>query len=134
MMNSITSKLNILFVIVISNYLAQIPYNIHLYGGKYNPSGVLLLLFTLIWFLIGFILLRKKVMIGYWIFLSYLFTVFLFYFNSLIIMMFFGYGLIYHLMRFNDMILWWVFLIGDINFFAAGFYNYYLLKRKTLYI
>lgn len=124
----------ILFIIVITNYIAQIPYDLHLYGGRYNSVGILLLGITFAWFIIGILLTLTKIKLGYWILLSFLLAQFIFYFYGQIIMMIVGYGLLYHLLRFKDMILWWVFFIGDINFFAAGFYIYYLLKNRVLFL
>lgn len=127
-------SLFILFLIVMANYIAQIPYGIHLYGHRFNLVGVMMLGITLVWFLTGFILLVKRIKIGYWILLSFLFVEFIFYFHGQIILMFVGYGLMYHLVNFKDMILWWVFFIGDVNFFVAGFYLYYLLRRKKMFL
>ncbi len=46
--------LTIAYITVIANYIAQLPYNLHLYGTHINISGLFLLLATLIWFLGGF--------------------------------------------------------------------------------
>ncbi len=121
---------SLLFIIVILNYMAQIPYDIHLYAGRFNPIGAVMLVGTLLWFLIGFNLVLKQSRMGYWLLFSFLVVQFLFYFHGQIILMLWGYGLFYHLLRFNDMILWWVFFIGDVNFFTAAFYIYYLWKKR----
>ncbi len=130
-----TSKiLFILFFIVVANYLVQIPYALHLYGFHINPFGAVLLTITLLWFLSGFLLLVQKTTIGYWLLLAFFFVEFLFYFHGQIILAFFGYGLLYHLFRFNDMILWITFFIGDINFLTAGYAIIYLVENKRLFI
>ena len=49
----------VLFVIVLANYLSQIPYNLQLYGLNENPRGALLLGLTLAWALIAFWLLLR---------------------------------------------------------------------------
>jgi hypothetical protein len=129
---SLRFSLFVLFLIVMSNYVAQIPYGIHLYHGHFNPVGVVMLLLTLAWFLAGFILFLKKTKIGFWLLLSFLSVEFLFYFHGQVVLAFFGYGLFYHLIRMQDAILWWVFFIGDVNFFAAGYYIYYLWTKRDL--
>ena len=121
-----------LFLIVIANYVAQIPYGIHLYHGHYNMVGVFMLFVTLVWFMAGFFLRHTKV--GYWLLLSFLAVEFLFYFHGEILMLFWGYGIGYHLLRVKDQVLWWVFFIGDVNFVAAGYYLYYLLRKKSLFV
>ena len=122
-----------LLVIVALNYLAQIPYDIHQYQGRFNPVGTLLLLITLIWFLAGYGLIQKKVKIGYWLLLSFLITQVIFYFQNEVVLSFYGYGMMYHFLHSKDWILWLVFAIGDLNFFAACFYSFYLLRNKTLF-
>ena len=61
-----------LLIIVIGNYLAQIPYDIHQYHGMFNPIGTFVLLLTLIWFLLGYLLLKRHKKIGYWLLLAFL--------------------------------------------------------------
>lgn len=123
-----------LFIIVLLNYLVQIPYDIHLYHGRFNPEGVGLLLFTLFWFLSGFVLFMQNKKIGYWIFLSFLIVQFAFYFENEILLSFFGYGIIWHLFHVNDVVRWTAFFIGDLNFFMATYYSYYLLRRRKLFL
>jgi hypothetical protein len=121
----------VLFLVVLANYLSQIPYNLHLYGLNVNPRGAGLLGLTLVWFLIGFWLLVWKKPIGYWLTMAFLAVQFLFYFNNEIVRMFDGYGLLYHLTDFHDPVIWPVFLMGDVNFFAAAFFLYYLARNKS---
>lgn len=123
-----------LLIIVTANYLAQIPYGIHQYHGRFNPLGTVILLLTLIWFILGYVLIQKHKKIGYWLLLSFLLIQCIFYFNNEVVLAFYGYGILYHFLHSKDWILWMVFFIGDINFFAACFYSYYLIKRKALFI
>ena len=120
-----------LFAVVMANYLVQIPYALHQYGPNINPRGVLLLGSTLAWFLIGFFLLLRGKPSGYWLTLAFVAVQFLFYFNNEIIRMLDGYGLIYHLTTFKDPVVWAVELIGQINFAAAAFYLYYLVRHRA---
>lgn len=123
-----------LFIIVILNYLAQIPYDIHLYHGYFNIFGTILLLITLVWFLVGYYLIYKRKKFGYWLLVSFLLVQVIFYFQNEIVLSFFGYGIMYHFLHTRDVILLSVFFIGDINFFAACYYSYYLIKKKTLFL
>ncbi|MGB8645843.1 MAG: hypothetical protein WCF84_11445 [Anaerolineae bacterium] len=121
----------VLFAAVIANYLAQIPYDLHLYGFSFNPRGVLLLGSTLVWFLVGFGLLVSRHALGYWLTLAFIAVQVVFYFNNEIILMFYGYGLLYHLTTFKDPIIWATEFIGDVNFVAAVYFLYYFLRYKS---
>jgi hypothetical protein len=120
----------VLFLVVLANYLAQIPYSLHLYGLNENPRGVVLLGTTFVWFLAGFWLLMRGKASGYWLTLAFLAVQFLFYFDNQIILMFYGYGLIYHLTHFDDPVIWAVELVGDVNFVVAAFFLYYLARNR----
>ncbi len=130
MSSRVSRPLLVLFLVVLANYLSQIPYALHLYGLNVNPRGVVLLGLTFAWFLIGFWLLIWRMPIGYWLTLAFLGTQFLFYFENEIIRMFDGYGLIYHLTNFKDPVVWAVELIGNINFIVAAFFLYYLARNR----
>lgn len=41
-----------------------------------------------------------------------------------------GYGLFFHLFNFSDPILWTAFLIGYVNFFAAGYLIVHLIRNR----
>ncbi|HLH69731.1 MAG TPA: hypothetical protein VKY90_12045 [Candidatus Dormibacteraeota bacterium] len=121
----------VLVALVLSNYLVQIPYALHLYGSSVNGRGVLLLSITLVWFVTGVALLLRNRRAGLWLLLSYLIAEFLFYFRNEILLIPAGYGLPYHLTHLRDPLLWVAFLIGDLNFFAAGFFIWYLLSARA---
>jgi hypothetical protein len=132
-MPSITSRrdrrhLQVLVAVVLANYLAQVPYELHLYGlAGADPRGVLLLGATFAWFAAGVALLLRGRTVGYWLLLSFLVAEFAFYFRNEILLIPAGYGLLYHLAHARDALLWVVFLIGDVNFVAAGYLIWYLL-------
>ena len=127
---SIKNKaLLVLFSIVISNYIAQVPYAVHLYGTHVNPIGVGMLAFTLLWFLLGFFLITKQNKWGYRLLLAFLITEFFFYLSGEIVTTF-VFRVENPIMRFNDMLLWFVFFIGDVNFVVAGYYIYYLIRNR----
>jgi hypothetical protein len=118
-----------LLVIVLANYAAQVPYAVDLYGMRVNPSGVVLLLITLAWFVAGVALLGRGSRVGYWLLVSFLAVEFAFYFHGQILGMSHGFGLIYSIVHAHDMVVRIVFLIGDLNFVAAGYFLVHLLLR-----
>ncbi len=75
------THLSVLFWIVIANYLAQIPYSIHLYHTVWgtNLAGTLLLLATFLLFIIPYMLIRRGSTAGYIGLLLFLTIEFLFY-------------------------------------------------------
>ncbi len=133
-MNRIPRPLIFLFLVVAANYFAQIPSDWHLYRLQVNPRGVALLGMTLVWFLVGFWLLAQRRALGYWLTLAFLVVQFIFYFDNQIILMFYGYGLVYHLFKFDDLVIWAVELVGDINFIVAGYFIYYLMHNRSRFI
>jgi hypothetical protein len=121
----------VLIAVVLANYLAQIPYTLHLYGLTPNARGVLLLGATFVWFAAGAMLLLRGRRVGYWLVLSFLATELAFYFRNEIMLIPAGYGLPYHLLHARDALLWVVFLIGDLNFAAAAYFLWYLLVPRS---
>jgi hypothetical protein len=124
----------VLVGIVLTNYLAQVPYDLHLYGLRENARGALLLGATFVWFAAGAALLLRGRAAGYWLLISFLAVEFAFYFRNEILLIPEGYGLPYHLAHAPDTLLWVVFLIGDVNFVAAGCFIGYLLWRRRRWL
>lgn len=124
----------VLFWIVIANYLAQILYSIHLYHIAWgtNPIGALLLFATFLLFIIPYILIRRGSTAGYVGLLIFLTIEFLFYLWNFVGSILRGYPPFFHLAN-RDPILFTVFLIGYINFLAAGYFLYYFAKNKSSY-
>ena len=116
---------------VIANYVAQVPYALHLYGTAFSRTGALLLGATLVWFLVAMRLFLNGRRLGYWLLLTYAIIQTLFYLDGEVVMAFAGYGLPYHLSHPGDPIVWLTFLIGDLNFIAAVAMVVYLLTRRT---
>lgn len=131
MLKILPSPLRILFAAVLLNYLAQIPYNLHLYGVSLNPRGMLLLGATFLWFLVGMFLFVQRNPFGYWLTLSFVAVQVLFYFNNEIVLAFFGYGLPYHLTHIGDPVVWTTIMIGALNSIAAAYALFYLLKHRV---
>jgi hypothetical protein len=59
---------------------------------------------------------------------------FAFYLDSEVLMSFRGFGLPYHLARTSDLIVWLAFVIGDLNFIAAGIAAFYLIRHRRTYL
>lgn len=114
-------------VVVGANYAAQVVYTSHLYGLRFSRVGALLLGATLLWFAGGLILGVRGRSAGFWLLLSYFLAVFLFYFLNEVVPIPRGYGMTRHLLRVSDPVLWWIFLIGDLNFVAAAVFVAWLL-------
>ncbi len=115
---------------VVANYVAQVPYALHLYGTRYNLAGTAALALTLAWFLTGFLLLVRQNALGYPLTLSFLLVDFGFYLFNIITSSIHGFGPLYHLSRLDDPILWVVFLVGYVNFVAAGYLIWQLLRGR----
>jgi hypothetical protein len=70
--------------IILANYVAQIPYDLHLYGTSVSARGGGLLVLTLMWFVAGLWLLVRGNPAGYWLTMSFLATDFGFYLYNLV--------------------------------------------------
>ncbi len=114
---------------VVANYAAQVPYALHLYGTRYDRAGVAVLALTLVWFLAGFLLLVRRSPLGYPLTLSFLVVDFGFYLFNIVNSSVHGFGPLYHLSRLGDPVLWTVFLVGYVNFVAAGYLIWRLLRQ-----
>ena len=127
----------ILFFLILANFIAQIPYYLHLY---YNPNNVLaqakgglLLLFVFGVFLLASILLFKRQALGYWLMVIFLALEFLFYLWNTIGEVIHGYGLFFHLNN-PDLLLRAVFAIGYVNLFASGYFLALLLLKRARFL
>jgi hypothetical protein len=132
--NKMKTHLTVLFWIVIANYLAQIPYSLHLYHTALGPNlkGTVLLLATFLLFIVPFLLIWRGSRAGYIGIMIFLSIEFLFYFVNFVASVIHGYPPFFHLGE-HDPILFTAFLIGYINFLAAGYFLYYFIKNKSAY-
>jgi hypothetical protein len=120
-------------VTVIANYVAQVPYTIHLYGTAFSRTGALLLGATLVWFVVAMRLFLAGRRSGYWLLLAYAAIQTLFYLNGEVILAIEGYGLPYHLSHTQDLIVWLTEIVGVLNFLAAiAMVGYLLAHRQDL--
>ncbi len=127
----------ILFLLILANFIAQIPYYFHLY---YNPNnllaqakGGLIMLFVFVVFLLASTLLFKRRTLGYWLMLIFLAVEFLFYLWNTLGEVIHGYGLFFHLNN-PDLLLRAVFAIGYVNLFASGYFLGLLLLKRAHFL
>lgn len=121
-----------MLAVVGQNYLAQIPYYLHVYyfprGAAPAWGGSLLLGATLVWFLTGYILLTRGSRVGYWLVFSYLLVVVIFYLRNMITQVTHGFAPFFHLQT-RDPILFVVFGIGYLNLICGICFLVYLALR-----
>ena len=127
----------ILWLLILADFIAQIPYYLHLY---YNPNNVLaqakggmIMLFVLGVFLLASILLFKRQLLGYWLMVVFLSVEFLFYLWNTIGEVIHGYGLFFHLSN-PDLLLRAIFAIGYVNLFASGYFLVLLLLKRDHFL
>jgi hypothetical protein len=128
----------VLFLLILANFIAQVPYFLRLY---YKPGmsllaesrPFLLMGFVFAIFLVASILLFKRAITGYWLMLIFLAVEFLFYLWNTIGEVVHGYGLFFHLQN-PDLLLKTVFAIGYINLFAAGYFLCLLLVKRVRFL
>lgn len=125
-------SLTLLLVIMIVNYLAQIPYFLHNY---YFPHHIIpglraggLLGFTLIWFIVGYIAFKKKMKHGYAILISFLIVQALFYAMALLS------GAFIIQLRNHSALIKGVFLIGYISGITAAYFAWQLMRTHRHHI
>ncbi|MGH2487439.1 MAG: hypothetical protein ACRDHE_15650 [Ktedonobacterales bacterium] len=119
----------LVLVVVLANYIAQVPYALHLYHKLPIDSGTLLLGATLVWFLCGYVGLLILPRVGYWILLSFLLIEVSFYSWNLFNQVWHGFPPFFHLGN-RDPILFTVFAIGYVNQLAGLYFLYYLLRHR----
>ncbi len=119
--------------IVLANFIAQGFYYFRLYYTPQHPlpdlRSALALGSVLVLFLAGLALLALKRKAGYYLTALFLLLEFMFYLGNLIGEVIHGYGLFFHLAN-PDPILRAVFAIGYLNFFAAGYFLFLLLRKR----
>lgn len=132
-----TLALRIMLGIVLVNYLAQIPYYLHLYyfpyGASPSPTGTVLLTLTFIWFLAGYFGVVRGWSAAYWLLLAYVVTVAVFYLWNMFTQVTHGYPPFLHVWGEHDPVLFAVFGIGYLNMLAGIYFAYFLIRyRRSL--
>ena len=133
MQRNTLTQMWILFSILLANFLAQIVYFYHLYYTPQQPfpslSSSLIMGAVFVAFLVSYFLFIKRHRAGYYAMLIYLAVEFFFYLWNFV-----GAGLrpelgwFFHLKE-PDPILWAVFAIGYLSFFASGYFLVLLLPH-----
>ncbi len=126
----------ILSGIILTNFVAQVFYFLHLYYTPQHPwpepRSSLAMGSVLAWFLAGAVLLLKRNKLGYPLLAGFLAAEFLFYLWNLVGAGLRGPGWFFHLSN-PDPVLWAVFAIGYLNFFASGYFlGLLVFKRREL--
>ncbi len=124
------------FGLILANFIAQIPYFIHLYAqtqslaSDLRSAAIMGGVFAL--FISGSILLARHKPAGYWMMVVFLAAEFLFYAWNTLRSVLRGYPLFFQIHN-PDILLRIVYTIGYINLFASGYFLVLLwLHRKEL--
>lgn len=127
----------LVLLVVGANYLAQIPYYLHVYyfphGVAPNLGGTLLLGLTLLWFGAGYALLARGRIVGYWLLLSFLFAEVAFYAHNIVVRVANGYPALMNLQT-HDPLLLVVFLIGYSNMLVGLYFLAFLAINYSSFI
>ena len=122
-----------ILVVVAANYLAQIPYYLHLYYFPHHappaPFGTSMLVATFVWFLLGWLLLaRRGSQAGFWLLLTFLLTEFVFYAANMVNQVAHGFAPFFHLQN-RDPLLFTVFAVGYLNLIGGLVFAIFLIWR-----
>ena len=125
-----------MFGVLLANFVAQVPYFIHLYYSPQHPlpdlKSSVLMGSVLALFLVSFSLLVAKQVAGYYLLFFYLALEFSFYLWNIVGGAVHGYGLFFHLAD-RDPVLWPVNAVGYLSFFAAGYFLVLLLIQRRAF-
>ncbi len=136
MNRALRTQVRILSAIILANFVAQVFYFLHLYYTPQHPwpelRSSLAMGSVFAWFLAGAVLLLKRNKVGYGVMACFLGVQFLFYLWNVVGAGLHGPGWFFHLSN-PDPILWTVFAIGYLNFFASGYFlGLLVLRRREL--
>lgn len=126
-----------ILAVVGANYLAQIPYYLHLYYLPHRALpplfGTTLLVATFVWFLLGWTLLaRRGNRVGFWLLLTFLLAEVGFYLINMLNQVAHGFAPFFHLQN-RDPLLFTVFGIGYLNMVGGlGFIIFLAWRYRTL--
>jgi hypothetical protein len=137
MSRSLRLQFWVLSGIVLANFIAQVPYYLHLYYTPQRPfpqaRSFLELGFVFALFACGCLLLARRRRAGYVLLTTFLMLEFAFYLWTTVGSVVHGYGLFFQL-RNPDPILRAVFAIGYLNLFAAGYFLVLLATRRNSFL
>ena len=132
---SINLQMGLCFLLILANFIAQVPYFIHLYAGRQSlaldlrSATVMGAVFA--WFLAGAaLLLFKRRNLGFWLMGAFLAVEFLFYLSGSINGVRHGFGLFFQVFN-PDPVLRTVYTIGYTNLFASAYGLALLVWQKV---
>ncbi len=128
---SVVLQARVLFALILLNFLAQIPYYLHLYAGRQAMSvtarSSLIMGFVFAFFLLASWLLFKGQRRGYPLMVAFLSCEFLFYLFGLVTSTLHGFTPFFQV-RNPDVVLRVIYSIGYMNLFAAGYFLWLLIR------
>ncbi len=133
---SVLVQARVLFALILLNFVAQIPYYLHLYAGRQAVSvtarSSLIMGAVFAFFLLASWLLFKGQRRGYPLMLAFLSAEFLFYLFGLISSTLHGFTPFFQV-RNPDVVLRVIYSIGYINLFASGYFLWLLIRYRPLF-
>ncbi len=133
---SVLVQARVLFALILLNFLAQVPYYVHLYAGRQalavtaRSSLVMGVVFAV--FLLASWLCFSGQRPGYPLMLAFLAVEFLFYLFGLITSTLHGYAPFFQV-RNPDVVLRVIYSIGYMNLFASGYFLWLLVRYRPLF-
>ncbi len=128
---SVLLQARVLFALILLNFLAQIPYYLHLYAGRQAMSvtvrSSLIMGAVFAFFVLASWLLFKGQRPGYPLMLAFLAVEFLFYLFGLITSTLHGFAPFFQV-RNPDVVLRVIYSIGYMNLFASGYFIWLLIR------
>ena len=126
----------LLFALILANFVAQIPYFFHLYYGKQSLAvsarSFLILGCIFAFFMTASVLFFNGRRAGYPLLLGFLTVEFLFYLWGLVSSLVHGIGLFFQIHN-PDVLLRIIYSIGYVNFFAAGYFLFLLIRNRGVF-
>jgi hypothetical protein len=125
-----------LYLLILANFIAQIPYFFHLYYHSQSlissSKSFLIMGAVFLFFLTASIFTFTRHRIGYPLLLIFLAAEFLFYLWNTLGTVMHGYALFFQIYN-PDLLLRIVYSIGYVNLFASGYFIFLLLRYKSVF-
>ncbi len=134
---NVLMQARVLFALILLNFLAQIPYYLHLYAGRQalsvtaRSSLIMGAVFAL--FLLASWLLFRGQRPGYSLMFAFLSVEFLFYLFGVIESALHGFAPFFQVQN-PDVVLRIIYSIGYMNLFASGYFLWLLIRYRPLFL
>ncbi len=126
----------VLFGLILLNFIAQVPYYVHLYAGRQSAAvtarSSLIMGAVFAFFLAASWLLFTGQRSGYPLMLAFLAAEFLFYLFGLIMSSLHGFAPFFQVDN-PDVVLRVIYSIGYMNLFASGYFLWLLVRYRSLF-